>query len=231
MPPIPVAPPDPVVQSYLRLSTCNISDALDRLQLRGALRGILPLWPGCRKIAGRAMTLRLVASGPVSAVHGTLRAITESKPGEILVVDHAGRLDVNSWGGIAAFTAAQRGLAGVVIDGVTRDVDEMKSIGFSAYGRGIIQQSIRGRAAFGGHGIEVQCAGAPVRSGDLVVADDNGVVVVPEARLDEVLKTAQECLADEEKIRDWIASGVDPVEAHERVHYDRDAGAGPAAPR
>ncbi len=231
MSPIPVAPPDPTVQAYLRLSTCNISDALDRLQLKGALRGILPLWPGCRKIAGRAMTLRLIPSGPISAVHGTLRAITESKPGDIVLVDHAGSMDVNSWGGIAAFTAAQRGLAGVVIDGVTRDVDEMKSLGFSAYGRGIVPQSIRGRAAFGGHGIEVQCAGVRVRAGDLVVADDNGVVLVPQERLDEVLKTAQDCLADEEKIRDWIASGIDPVEAHERVHYDPAAEPGPGPER
>ena len=227
MSPFPVADPDPTVQAYLRLSTCNISDALDRLRLQGTPRGILPLWPGCRKIAGRAMTMRLVPKGPVSAVHGTLRAITEARPGDIMVVDHGGRTDVNSWGGIAAFSSAQRGLGGAVIDGVTRDVDEMKSLGFSAYGRGIIQQSIRGRCSFGGHGIEVQLAGVKVRTGDLVVADDNGVVIEPQERLDEVLLTAQECLADEERIRDWIASGVDPVEAHERVHYDRAAGPGP----
>jgi 4-hydroxy-4-methyl-2-oxoglutarate aldolase len=226
MPPIPVAPPDPMLQAYLRLSTCNISDALDHLGLKGAARGILPLWPGCRKIGGRAMTMRLVPTGPISAVHGTLKAITESQPGDIMVVDHQGSMDINSWGGIAAFTAAQRGLAGVVIDGVTRDVDEMKSLGFSAYGKGIIQQSIRGRCAFGGHRIEIQLAGATVRAGDLVIADDNGVVFVPQEKLDEVLRTAQDSLADEEKIRDWIASGVDPVEAHERVHYDRAAGPG-----
>src|SRR2546426_6659828 len=231
MSPIPVASPDPTVQAYLRLSTCNISDALDRLDLQGAPAGILPLWPGCRKIAGRAMTMRLVPQGPVSAVHGTLRAITEARPGDIMVIDHEGRMDVNSWGGIAAFTSAQRGLGGVVIDGVTRDVDEMKSLGFSAYGRGIIQQSIRGRSAFGGHGIEVRLGGVRVRSRDLVIADDNGVVIVPQERLDDVLRTAQECLADEERIRDWIASGVDPVEAHERVHYDRTADAGPAPGR
>ena len=57
-----------------------------------------------------------------------------------------------------------------------------------------------------------------------MIADDNGVAIVPQDRLDEVLRTAQVCLADEEKIRDWIAQGVDPVEAHERVHYDRAGG-------
>jgi len=224
MSPIPVPDPDPTLQAYLRLSTCNVSDALDRLHLEGAPLGLMPLWPGCRKIAGRAMTVRLVPEGPISAVHGTLRAITEARAGDIMVVDHEGRMDVNSWGGIAAFTSAQRGLGGVIIDGVTRDVDEMKSLGFSAYGRGIIQRSIRGRCAFGGHGIEVRLAGVRVRAGDLVIADDNGVAIVPQDRLDEVLRIAQACLADEEKIRDWIAQGVDPVEAHERVHYDRAGG-------
>src|SRR3989441_8016687 len=178
MSPIPVASPDPTVEAYLRLSTCNISDALDRLHLQGAPGGILPLWPGCRKIAGRAMTMRLVPQGPVSAVHGTLRAITEAHPGDIVVIDHEGRMDVNSWGGIAAFTSAQRGLGGVIIDGVTRDVDEMKSLGFSAYGRGIIHQSIRGRCAFGGHGSEVGVARARGAAGGLVSADCNGVVSV-----------------------------------------------------
>ena len=227
MSPIPVANADPTVQTFLKLSTCTVSDALDRLQLRGAPRGILPLWPGCRKIAGRAMTVRLVPEGPVSPVRGTLQAITAAQPGDIMVVDHGGSEDINSWGGIAAFTSAQRGLAGVVIDGVTRDVDEMKSIGFSAYGKGIIQQSIRGRCAFGGHGIEVQLSGVRVRPGDLVLADDNGVIVVPQDRLDEVLAVAEECLAGEERIKDSIASGVDPVEAHERARYERVTGGGP----
>src|SRR3989454_860617 len=182
MSPIPVASLDPTVQAYLRLSTCNISDALDRLHLQGAPGGILPLWPGCRKIAGRAMTMRLVPQGPVSAVHGTLRAITEARPGDIMVIDHEGRLDVNSWGGIAAFTSAQRGLGGVVIDGVTRDVDEMKSLGFSAYGRGIIQQSIRGRSAFGGHGIEGRLGGGRGRAGGPGVAGGKGVGILPPER-------------------------------------------------
>lgn len=231
MSPIPVVNADLTVQAFLRLSTCNVSDALDALRLKGAPRGILPLWPGCRKIAGRAMTMRFLPEGPVPPVSGTLEAITAAEPGDIMVVDHRGVLDINSWGGIAASTAAQRGLAGVVIDGVTRDVDEMKAIGFSAYGKGIIQQSIRGRCAFGGHGVEVHLSGVRVRRGDLILADDNGVIVVPQDRLDEVLAAAQECLAGEERMKDWIASGVDPVEAHERAQYDRPAGGGPGPAR
>lgn len=221
MAPFPTPSRDPIVQAYLKLSTSNVSDGLDRLQLKGAPHGILPLWPGGQKVVGRAMTMKLVPEGSASPVLGTLEAIGAAKPGDVLVIDQGGRMDVNSWGGIATFTAIQHGLVGVVIDGVTRDVDEMKAQGFPAYARGVIQQSIRNRCAFAGHSIEVQLAGVRVRAGDLIMADDNGVVVVPQEHITDVLKIAQECAEMEERVKDWIAQGVNPIAAHERVKYDQ----------
>ncbi|MEK6709096.1 MAG: RraA family protein [Nitrospinota bacterium] len=214
---------DPLAEAraFLALSTTNVSDALDRLGIAGAPLGIRPLWPGCKRIAGRAMTMRLVAEGKDSPVNGTLGAIQAARPGEVLVIDHGGRMDVNSGGGIAMFTANQRGLAGVVIDGVSRDVDECQEMGFPVYARGVIQTSIRGRCAFGGHGVEARLAGVPVRPGDLVMGDENGVVVVPQESLAEALGLAQELCRMEEQVKAWIREGVDPVEAHERARYDR----------
>lgn len=226
MGPFPMASRDPVIQAYLKLSTPNVSDALDRLELRGAPPGILPLWPGCQKIVGRAMTMKLVPDGPASPVLGTLEAIVAARPGDVLVIDQGGRTDVNSWGGVAAFTAVRHGLVGAVIDGVTRDVDEMKVLGFPVYARGIIQQSIRNRCAFAGHGLEVHLAGIAVHAGDLVMADDNGVVIVPERHLADVLALAQEYAETEERIKEAISQGINPVEAHERVRYDRMTQAG-----
>jgi 4-hydroxy-4-methyl-2-oxoglutarate aldolase len=221
MAPVPTFSRDPVVQAYLKLATSNVSDALDRLQLKGAPHGLLPLWPGCQKIVGRAMTMKLTPEGSASPVLGTLEAIMAAQPGDVLVIDQAGRMDVNSWGGIATFTAVQYGLVGVVIDGVTRDVDEMKALSFPAYAKGIIQQSIRNRCAFAGHSIEVQVGGVAVRAGDLVMGDDNGIVIVPQEHIADALKIAQECAEMEEKVKDWIAQGVNPLEAHERVKYDQ----------
>ncbi|MBI3328469.1 MAG: RraA family protein [Nitrospinae bacterium] len=221
MAPFPIPSRDSLVQAYLKLSTSNVSDALDRLQLMGAPHGILPLWPGCQKIVGRAMTMKLVPQGAASPVLGTLEAVMAARPGDVLVIDQGGRTDVNSFGGVATFTAVQHELVGVVIDGVTRDVDEMKALGFPAYTRGIIQQSIRNRCAFAGHSIGVQLAGVSVRPGDLVMGDDNGVVIVPQESIPDVLKIAQECAETEERVKDWIAQGINPVEAHERVKYDQ----------
>lgn len=218
-------PSGSVVKRYLRLSTPNVSDALDRLQIKGAPHGILPLWPGCKKIVGPAATMRLVAVGeglksPTPAM-GSLEAVVAARPGDVLVIDHGGRTDVNSYGGIVGFTTLHRGLAGTVIDGVTRDVDEYKGLGLPVYARGIIQQSIRNRCDFAGHGIEVQLAGVPVRPGDFIMADDNGVLVIPKDRVDEVLEIGERYKTIEEQIVEAIRGGADPVEAHERVSYDR----------
>jgi 4-hydroxy-4-methyl-2-oxoglutarate aldolase len=221
MAPFPSPSRDAVIQAYLKLSTTNVSDALDRLQLRGAPHSILPLWPGCQRIVGRAMTMKLVPQGSTSPVLGTLEAIVAAEPGDVLVIDQDGRMDVNSFGGIATFTAVKFGLVGVVIDGVTRDVDDMKAQGFAAYGRGVIQQSIRNRCAFAGHSVEVKLAGCAVRRGDLVMGDDNGVVIVAQDHIAEALRIAQECADTEEKVKDMIAQGVHPVEAHDRVRYDQ----------
>lgn len=216
---------DDLVPEYLRLSTPNVSDALDRLGIKGAPHGILPLWPGCKKIVGPAATMKLVDVGKglksPSPAMGSLEAVTAARPGDVLVIDHGGRMDVNSYGGIVGFTTHHRGLVGCVIDGVTRDVDEYKMLGLPVYARGIIQQSIRNRCAFAGHSIEVELASVKVRPGDLIMADDNGVLVIPQPRIAEVLEIAREYKAIEERIVEAVRNGDDPVEAHERVSYDK----------
>jgi 3-hexulose-6-phosphate synthase/6-phospho-3-hexuloisomerase len=163
--------------------------------------------------------MKLVDGAEPSPVSGTLEAIRAGRPGDVLVIDHAGRHDVNSWGGISTFAARKRGIAGVVIDGVTRDLDEIREQKFPAYGRGVIQQSVRGRCAFGGHGVEVRVAGVMVWPGDLVMGDENGIVIVPQDHIGNVLKIAEECARTEEKIKRAIARGVDPVEAHAKEKY------------
>ena len=223
MEPFPPYARNQTVRAYLALSTPNVSDALDRLEIDGAPRGILPLWPGAQKLVGRVVTMKLVPVGQDSAspVLGTLEAILTGQSGDILVIDQGGRTDVNSLGGVATFTAVRQGLIGAVIDGVTRDVDDMQAMGFAVYGKGIIQQSIRNRCAFAGHGMQIQLAGVSVSAGDLLMADDNGVVVVPAARIQEILELAQSFAEAEERVKDAIARGVDPVEAHQQVGYDR----------
>lgn len=214
-----------LVGAFKQLSTPNVSDALDRLGIDGAPHGIGPLWEACDKIVGPAATMKLVAVGEglkePSAAMGSLEAVKAADKGDVLVIDHGGRLDVNSYGGIVGFTTQHFGLAGCVIDGVTRDIDEYKELGLSVYGRGIIQQSIRNRCDFAGYSIDVELGGVKVRPGDFIMADDNGVLVIPADRAEEVLEIAERCKATEEQIIDEIRNGAEPVAAHEKVSYDQ----------
>lgn len=217
-----------MIAAYKMLSTANVSDGLDRLQIDGAPHGIGPLWHNCPKIVGPAATLKLVPVGEAdeSPVLGTLEAVKRGRPGDVLVIDQGGRTDVNSYGGVAGFTTRHFGLVGCVIDGVTRDIDEYKELNLPVYGRGFIQQSIRNRCACAGYTIDVELDGAKVSQGDLIIADDNGICVVPKASMGEVLEFAQLFKSIEDGIVDAVRGGTDPVEAHDNVRYDMMTKAG-----
>jgi 4-hydroxy-4-methyl-2-oxoglutarate aldolase len=209
------------VSQLLALSTPNVSDALDRLGIEGQPARILPVYP-CAKIAGPAATLKVVPYGKAeeSIVLGTLRAIVKGGAGAILAVDGSENPEVNSFGGVAGATAKHHGLAGFVSDAVVRDVDEYKGYGMPVYCRGIDQKSVRGRSSTHGYGIEIRMGGVRVRPGDFILADDNGTVVIPIEKLDDVIAFAQKVKATEDRVIAEVRAGADPVEAHERVNYD-----------
>ena len=88
------------------------------------------------------------------------------------------------------------------------------------YGRGFIQQAIRNRCACAGYQIEIQLGDVSVYPGDLIIADENGICVVPSNRMEEVLSFSQLFKSIEEKIIEEVQNGADPVKAHEKVRYD-----------
>ena len=217
-----------MIAEYRMISTANVSDGLDRLGIKGCPLGIGPLWDACPKIVGPAATLKLVPLGQAdeSPVLGTLEAIKLAHPGDVLVIDQGGRMDVNSYGGVAGFTTRHLGLAGCVIDGVTRDIDEYKQLNLPVFGKGFITQSIRGRCACAGYAIEVRLGGVPVHPGDLIMADENGVCVIPKDKIAEVLEFAKLFKSIEDSVIEAIRGGMDPVVAHDRVRYDMMTKAG-----
>jgi 4-hydroxy-4-methyl-2-oxoglutarate aldolase len=214
--------PVSVVDGFQKVSACNVSDACDHLAIAGAVHGILPLFP-CAKIVGHAATLKLTKPGgsaTESPVTGTLEAIAIGGAGAVLAIDCRVNPTVDCFGGIAGAAPKWTGLVGCVGDGVMRDVDEYKGYGLPAYAKSIVQQSIRGRSVCEGYGIPVEIGGVSVEPGDLVVADDNGVVVVPRARVEEVLRIALVIKATEDRIVAEIRGGENAVAAHPKVSYD-----------
>lgn len=211
-----------IINEYMKLSTPNVSDGLDRMEISGHPRGILPLYHPPKKIVGPAATMKLVPlhQAKESPVIGTLKAIVDAHPGDVLVIDFAGNDQVNAFGGVAGTTTKKHRLAGVVIDGVTRDIDEFRMLGLPVYGKGYICSSIRNRCGFAGNEIEVQLGGFRVRPGDLICADDSGTVIVPQEHVEDVLHWAKVFKGVEDDIIKRVLRGEDPIKAHEQVRYD-----------
>lgn len=191
------------------LDACTISDALDAIGITGVVDGILPLWQGARAV-GPAMTCAL-ADGPppptASPVHLGARAIAATRPGDVIVVANQGRDTMGSWGGLLSLAASLRGVAGVVLDGACRDVDEARELGFAAFARRPALRTARGRVHEVGFGEPVSFCGVSVTPGDLVVADGSGVVFVPSDAIEAVVAAAEAIAAKEEAMRGRLYGG------------------------
>jgi regulator of RNase E activity RraA len=207
-----MTPDATLVERLRKLDTCAVSDALDRLGLTGAPQGIGPVWPAPR-IAGRVVTVKLVPAGEAIAErHLGTAAIEAAAPGDVIVVEHNGRLDAAGWGGILSLAAHRKGLAGVIVDGACRDVDESRELGFPVYAKAGTPRTARGRVAEAAFQAPIQVQGLPVRPGDLVIADGSGVVFVAAERAAEVIATAETIAAREAAMAAEIRAGRSVVE-------------------
>lgn len=205
-----------------KLSTTNVSDALDALGLKGATFGIRPIWEGCEKIVGEAVTVKLIAAGLTkSPTHLGVKAIETAKAGDVILIDNAGRLDTSCWGGILANGAKMKGISGVVIDGACRDVDDYVEAEFSVYARGAVVATARGRIMEEATNVMVQFGGVQVRPGDIVIADRSGVVVIPQEKSEEVLVKAEELFEKEESMIRDIRAGASMLEVDQKYNYEK----------
>src|SRR5581483_7065854 len=189
------------------VDTCAVSDALDHLGLRGAVIGIRPVW-ACPRIVGRAVTVKIVPAGLTKPEHHLATpAVEASEPGDIIVIDNAGRIDVSSWGDILSNAAQVKGVRGVVIDGACRDVDGSREIGFPVYARAGVPVTARNRIIQESYNTLIQCGGVQVRPGDLVIADGSGVCIIPDERAEEVVEAAERIVAREAEMVQAVRSG------------------------
>jgi 4-hydroxy-4-methyl-2-oxoglutarate aldolase len=117
--------------------------------------------------------------------------------------------------------ALKRGLSGVVVDGAVRDVDACEEFGFPVHARGTVPITARGRIVQEAWNVPIRLGNVAVRPGDVIVADVNGVVVVPLARLDEVLAVAEAILDKETRMLDALRAGRSMVEVDREFNYEQ----------
>jgi 4-hydroxy-4-methyl-2-oxoglutarate aldolase len=196
-----------IAARLLALDTPAVSDALDRLGLKGTVIGLLQLSTD-RRIAGRIHTVKL---GTGAALQGPARhlctaSVEASAPGDILVIEQRSGINAAGWGGILSNAAKVAGIAGVICDGPVRDVVESRDLDFPVFARSATPTTARGRIVEEAFDEPVEIGDVTVRPGDYVIADASGVVFVAQDRADEIVKTAEKIAAREAAMtRDVLA--------------------------
>ncbi len=186
--------------AFKHLSPTTLADSLTRERVMDI--GIRPLWSGIPRVAGPAYPVRC-APGDNLMLHA---AIYRAAPGAIIVVE-AGDVDYAVAGGNVCAVAQKHGIAAFIVDGVIRDLAEARQRGFPVFARGVIPIP-GGKEVIGALNGPVRCGGVLVAPGDVVVADEEGIVVVPASQLDVVLKSAQARAAKDaaETLESWEAA-------------------------
>ena len=187
------------------IPTTTIGELLGREQFMDI--GIRPLWDGA-KLAGPAYTVRC-ASADNLMLHA---AIYRAEPGSVIVVE-SGDLEHALAGGNVCAIAHRRGIAGFVLDGVVRDIGEIRELGFPVFGCGLVPNP-GGKFAVSPFNEPVTCGGVTVQPGDLVLADEDGVAVIPGSQAGSVLADARAILAKEaaQTLDEWEAEHCARVE-------------------
>jgi len=188
---------DALVEEFKKLSVALVSDALDRLGIHGQCLGIQPIAPGS-KTAGRAFTLKYIPCGMNKGTVGDY--IDDVPPGDVVVMDNAGRVDCTVWGDILTSVANKRRLAGTVIHGACRDVARSVDLGYPIFSRGKFMRTGKDRVQLEGVNVPISLGDVQVRQGDIVFGSDDGVLVVPKEYETDVLLMAQSISEAEERI-------------------------------
>ncbi len=191
------------------LSAATASDCLDRLGLvdRVLDSRVAQLAPGMAAV-GPAHTLDAVdaAGDPADPYAGEVAAVDAIPAGTVVVVSTVDAAAI--WGELLATAATARGAVGVVSDGPVRDTAQLTTLAFPTFCRGRSPLDSQGRASIAAHGAPVVCAGVEIAPGDVMVADHDGVVAVPAAAWDDVLRLAAEKGAGEDAVRDALRGGA-----------------------
>lgn len=188
---------DQEIRAILKeVSTSNISDAMHR---KGAMKGIRPLVRG--KMVGTAVTVQTFPGDWAKPVE----AIDIAKEGDVIVIYNENK-DIACWGGLATQSSLNKGIAGVVIEGAARDIDEIENLGLPIYTSNAVPNAGDPKG-FGEINAEITCGGQTVKPGDYIVGDESGVVVIPAERAYELARRAKEVYKTEKRLFDEIKRG------------------------
>ena len=204
------------IERLKALDTTSVSDAMDRLGIPCGCLGIKPIIPG-KVICGTAYTVHYVPCGQVKGTVGDF--LDDVTPGQVVVIDNAGRDYCTVWGDIMTYCAKKKGIEGTIIDGVCRDLPAVKKCDYPIFSKGYYMVTGKDRVEVDAVNVPVSVSGIQVRPNDFILGDDTGIVVVPAERVDEVLEIAENIDAVEQKILAELEAGSTLKDARKKFNY------------
>ena len=202
---------DELFEAFSKVSTCNISDAFHK---QGIVLGLTPYLRHKQKLVGRALTVQTTNGDWAKPVE----AIDQVKKGDVIVVD-VGGAPVAVWGELASNSAMVMGATGIVIDGAIRDIDDIIDLGFPAFARSCVPNAGEPKG-YGGIGIEIKIGGQIVRTGDWIIGDESGLIVVPKEKAVEVANRALAVHENENRTREEIRRGSTLSKVNELAKWE-----------
>lgn len=196
--------------------TSILSDALDELGIQGVLPGIEARRVGQGLVVGRALPVWLQPkSNDPSAyrfgggVGKPLEQVLQTmRDGDVVVMDLGGSNRAAAWGGLASRIAQRRGVRGTIMWGACRDVEEIRAIGYPVWSVATCPRRSRNEFTFGGINVPITIAGVTIAPGDFIVADESGVLCIPQGSVARVLELAGAIEAQERALEAQILNGT-----------------------
>ena len=211
-----------VESQFLKFPTSMISDALDEIGVMGAISGVSAQRYDQGRIAGRALPVRFkkkigdldawrLGGGVGKPLEEVLKTMTT---GQIVVMDLDGTINATAWGGLASKLAQKKGVLGTIMHGTCRDLEEIRECGYPVWAIGVCPRRSRNDFTFGSINEPISITDVTISKNDIIVADQSGVVCVPENKINEVLVllekiSRQETILEDQVLRNFVQNWDD----------------------
>jgi regulator of RNase E activity RraA len=204
-----------------KLDSSELSDALDSLSIEGVLQGIKPL-KSQEMLFGQVFTVQYALSTKgISSFQSPLNYIEEVPPNAVILIDNQGRIDCTVWGDLLTAQSLYQNVAGVVVHGAVRDQDQLVLSRLKIFSKDYGIRSGKNRVCKVAHQTPLTIGAVHIHPGDYLFGDANGVLIIPQNQIEEIVSRAENISARESLIRKAIQSGIPLAEARTQYRYDQ----------
>ena len=205
-----------IESQFLKFTTSMISDALDEIGINGAISGVSAQRYDQGRIVGRALPVKFEKKSddpkawrfgggvgkPLEQVLKTMSA------GHIVVMDLDGVINATAWGGLASKLAQKKGVLGTIMHGTCRDLEEIRDCGYPVWAKGVCPRRSRNDFTFGSINKPIKITDVNIAQNDVIIADQSGVVCVPEKNIEKILELLKKISHQETILEDQVLRSV-----------------------